>query len=155
VIRWRSEFGLTVVDVSVNGHALKSSNYGLGEETDEKSSGNQRGNGNNYRWSCEVLEVVIALGAIFAHQEEGKAVEGHYKQVSDKHEHTGKGFSEVELNAVLQIDNEAVPSAGAKRVTADSHVRVGDEVDVVDGVFETLEAAHNAFTGGVGCAVSS
>lgn len=41
VVGWRSELGLTVVDISVNSHALKGSNYGLGEETDEKSGGDQ------------------------------------------------------------------------------------------------------------------
>jgi transcription antitermination factor NusG len=86
---------------------------------------------------------------------EGKDVEADHKEVSDEHKHTGKGFSEIELNAVLQVEDEAVPSTGAERVTADSHVRVGDEVDVVDGVFETCKAAHDTFTGGVGCAISS
>lgn len=52
----------------------------------------------------------------------------------------------VELDHVFQVEDEAVPGTGAERSSSDSLVGVGDGVDVLNKVFQALEAAFGTLS---------
>ena len=138
---WWSIFTGTIVEFSINTHALKRSNDCFVKESHEKCACNQSEHNDDRCWKTLISDIIIGLGDVFADEEVGEDIAKGHKEETNKHKHFSEGLSKVEFNHVLQVDDKSVPGTGAERVSTDSHVGVSDGVDVLDNVFNAFEAA--------------
>lgn len=139
---WWSIFALAIVgEFSVNTHALEGGNDCFVKETHEKAACNQGEHNDDRCWETLVSDQLIGMGDIVADDEVGHDVGKGHEEETDEDIHQGEGLSKVELGHVLQVDDESVPGTGAERVSTDGHVGIGDGIDVLDDIFNALEAA--------------
>lgn len=81
------------------------------------------------------------MGDVFADDEVRQDIGKQHEEETDENIHLGEGLSKIEFGHVLQVDDESVPGTGAERVSTDSHVGISDGIDILDNIFNALEAA--------------
>jgi len=131
-------WGQAGVKFCIDGHALEGSSDSFVEESKEDTA--DEGGENEYDQESTPR---IFESHIWSNEEEDEALENEDEEISHKNEPGGEWLSKVELDHVFQVENEAVPGTGAEWSTSDSHIGVGDGVDVLNKVFQALEAAFS------------
>jgi len=147
---WWSIFtGAIVREFSVNTHALECSNDCFIKESHEKTACNQGVHGDDHSWESLIGNLIVSVGDVFADDEVGQDIGKQHEEETDEHIHLGEGLSKIEFGHVLQVDDESVPGTGAERVSTDSHVGISDGIDVLNNLFDALEAACCTLSCGV------
>jgi hypothetical protein len=120
------------------------------EESDEELSRDQGIDDDENHWNPNGGKLISVFGAIFEDQEAGASIESTDSKHSNEDKEASQNVSEVELQKMLQVENEAIPGTLAVWVTRDGHKSIGHRVKVFnqilkarDEAFKEAADAHN------------
>mmetsp|Transcript_37007 Transcript_37007/g.56741 ORF Transcript_37007/g.56741 Transcript_37007/m.56741 type:complete len:224 (-) Transcript_37007:1333-2004(-) len=149
----RSELGLAVVEVHVDGQAVNGGEHSLVEESEEDGGGNEGQESHHDNRPSEGVHLGGIADDVGHRKVHEAAVKGNDHHRSNEHEEGGELVGEVELDAVLQVDQEAVPGRGAVALAGDGHECVGELRQVLNHVLEATSAAESDGSSDLGSGV--
>ena len=85
--------------------------------------------------------MVRVLGSVSQDEEAASGVQGGNGEDADEYEDSGEDVGKVELNEMLQVKEETVPSTLAVGVARNGHESIGHGVKVLN---QTLKARNKA-----------
>ena len=135
----------TVLDYAIEFHIDSEAHQGcsdsLVEEANEQFGSDQGVNNDEDHRNPNGWELIGILGSVSENQVACTSVEGSNGEHTNKDEHSSQNISEVELDKMLQVEDEATPGTLAVWVSRNSHECIGHQVQVLNQI---LEASNEA-----------
>jgi len=144
----------TVVQLAVDREAEQGRNDSVVERAEEHHRDHQSDDGDDDDWTVDEADLLgICREGVMKQQVAGTGVGGDDTEAAHKDKHLADGNRHVELNAVLQVEDEAVPGRRAVRVARDAHHSVAKGRQILNQSLEAVEAARNEATDDFGDSV--